>query len=81
MLLICRIRVYSSGPARLNILIVVLFIPIHSQIMEPCLGEPATRTQLLTRYKTALDQLCAPEELATKKLTKMVPLMERVVDN
>ena len=48
--------------------------------MEPCLGEPATRTQLLTRFKTALDQLCAPEELATERLTKMVPLMERVVD-
>ena len=57
----------------------LLFIAIHSQLMEPCLGEPATRTQLLTRFKTALDQLCAPEELATERLTKMVPLIENIV--
>ena len=48
--------------------------------MEPCLGELATRTHLLTRYKTALDQLCAPEELSTERLTKMVPSLEKVVE-
>jgi hypothetical protein len=47
--------------------------------MEPCLGELATRTQLLTRFKTALGQLCAPEELATERLSKMVPILESAV--
>jgi hypothetical protein len=79
-LLICSIRVYSSGSARPNNRISVLFIPIHFQLMEPCLGELATRTHLLTRYKTALDQLCAPEELSTERLTKMVPSLEKVVE-
>ena len=80
MLFTCRIRVYSSGSARRDILISMLFIPIHSQLMEPCLGEPATRTQLLTRYKTALDQLSTPEELSIGRLAKMVPSLEKVVE-
>jgi hypothetical protein len=57
----------------------LLFISLHSQLMDPCLGEPATRTQLLARFKTAHDQLRAPEELATERLTKMVPLIENIV--
>ena len=48
--------------------------------MEPGLCEPATRTQLLQRLRTALEHLCAPGEPDTETLTRMVPLMERVVD-
>ena len=45
--------------------------------MEPMLSEPATRPRLLHRYRTALKQLDAPEEVDTTTLNIMVQLMEK----